>query len=155
MNELIGLLAERLLQKQWKLVTAESCTGGLVATLCTDMPGSSHWFFGGLVTYDNHAKINWLGVQEATLIQHGAVSQQTVREMALGALAQSGAQVAVSISGIAGPAGGTPQKPVGTVWIGCALEDTVHTRRFQFEGSRAEVRQQAAQAALRSVLECF
>ncbi len=153
MNDLIEQLAETLVQKQWKLVTAESCTGGLVAKLCTDMSGSSRWFFGGLVTYDNHAKINWLGVQEVTLLQHGAVSQHTVREMALGALAQSGAQVAVSISGIAGPAGGSPQKPVGTVWIGCALEDTVHTQRFQFEGSRAEVRQQAAQAALRSVLE--
>lgn len=152
MNDLIEQLAEQLLQNQWMMVTAESCTGGLVAKLCTDPPGSSRWFFGGLVTYDNQAKRAWLGVREETLRLHGAVSEQTVREMAEGALAKSQAQVSVSISGIAGPTGGTPEKPVGTVWIGWCVAGETGAQCFHFDGDRAAIRQQAAQAALQGVL---
>ena len=148
----IEQVAEVLLARRWMLVTAESCTGGLVASRCTDMPGSSRWFFGGFVTYDNRAKMVWLHVREETLRQHGAVSAQTVREMAAGALARSGAQVALAISGIAGPTGGTPKKPVGTVWIAWAGPNEVTAERFHFAGDRAAVRQAAAEAALAGVV---
>lgn len=148
----IEQVAEALLAKNWMLVTAESCTGGLVASRCTDMPGSSRWFFGGFVTYDNRAKMDWLNVRAETLRLHGAVSEQTVREMAAGALARSGAQVALAISGIAGPSGGTPDKPVGTVWIAWAGPHGVEAERFHFDGDRAAVRQQAAEAALAGVV---
>ena len=148
----IEQVAEVLLARRWMLVTAESCTGGLVASRCTDMPGSSRWFFGGFVTYDNRAKMAWLHVREETLRQHGAVSAQTVREMAAGALARSGAQVALAISGIAGPTGGTPKKPVGTVWIAWAGPNEVTVERFHFAGDRAAVRQAAAEAALAGVV---
>src|SRR5215469_3217637 len=103
-----------------RLATAESCTGGWVAKACTDVAGSSQWFECGFVTYSNAAKVRDLGVSEATLASHGAVSEPTVREMAAGALRVSGADIAVAISGIAGPEGGTPTKPVGTVWFGLA-----------------------------------
>ncbi len=145
-------VADALLEKGWMLVTAESCTGGLVAARCTDMAGSSRWFFGGFVTYDNRAKVDWLGVRVETLRLHGAVSEQMVREMASGALARSGAQVALAISGIAGPSGGTPDKPVGTVWIAWAGPHGVTAERFHFEGDRAAVRRQAAEAALAGVV---
>ncbi len=145
-------VAEALLAKHWMLVTAESCTGGLVASRCTDMPGSSRWFFGGFVTYDNRAKMDWLDVRSETLRLHGAVSEQTVREMTSGALARSGAQVSLAISGIAGPSGGTPDKPVGTVWIAWAGPEGVVAERFHFRGDRAAVRAQAAEAALAGVV---
>lgn len=149
---MIEQIADALLARKWMLVTAESCTGGLVASRCTDVPGSSCWFFGGFVTYDNRAKMDWLGVHEETLRRHGAVSEQTVREMATGALARSEAQVALAISGIAGPSGGTPDKPVGTVWIGWAGPDGVRAERFHFEGDRATVRNRAADEALHGVV---
>src|SRR6185437_17070499 len=118
------VLSERVGQKLRaagrRLVTAESCTGGWVAKACTDVAGSSQWFECGFVTYSNAAKVRDLGVAELTLSTHGAVSEPTVREMAAGALRVSGADIAVAISGIAGPDGGTPTKPVGTVWFGLA-----------------------------------
>ena len=149
---MIEQVAEALLEKGWMLVTAESCTGGLVASRCTDLPGSSRWFFGGFVTYDNRAKMDWLGVREETLRLHGAVSEQTVREMAEGALRRSGVQVALAISGIAGPTGGTPEKPVGTVWIAWAGPSGIRAARFHFQGDRVAVRAQAAEAALAGVV---
>src|SRR6185437_15821372 len=117
LSERIG---QRLKAAGSRLATAESCTGGWVAKACTDVAGSSQWFECGFVTYSNAAKVRDLGVSEATLASHGAVSEPTVREMAAGAVRVSGADIAVAISGIAGPDGGTPGKPVGTVWFAVA-----------------------------------
>jgi nicotinamide-nucleotide amidase len=137
-----------------KLAIAESCTGGWVAECVTDLAGSSGWFDRGFVAYSNEAKQDLLGVSPVTLAVHGAVSEATVREMARGALAGSRAQVAVAVSGIAGPAGGSPEKPVGTVWFAWqrAGGESV-TRLERFEGDRREVRRQAVAVALRGVLE--
>src|SRR5581483_5455225 len=117
---LVERVAVTLRATDRRLATAESCTGGWVAKACTDLAGSSQWFECGFVTYSNAAKVRDLGVSERTLAEHGAVSEATVREMAAGALRVSGADIAVAISGIAGPDGGTPTKPVGTVWFGLA-----------------------------------
>jgi nicotinamide-nucleotide amidase len=160
-NEL-ALLAVRvsaaLLSQQVKVVTAESCTGGYVAKLLTDVPGSSRWFECGFITYSNDAKHRQLGVSVTTLAQHGAVSEPTVLEMAIGALAVSGAQRAVAISGVAGPDGGSALHPVGDVWFGRAaqLPDNsvsavaVHRR---FPGDRDAVRRHSAAFALDLLLE--
>ncbi len=145
--------------RRWRLVTAESCTGGWIAKTVTDVPGSSGWFDRGFVTYANEAKVEMLGVRPGTLAAHGAVSEATVREMAARALARSRAQVAVAVSGIAGPSGGSPEKPVGTVWLAWALREgavaggVVRARRRLFEGDREAVRRQAVLEALRGVLE--
>jgi nicotinamide-nucleotide amidase len=136
------------------LVTAESCTGGWVGEAVTAVPGSSGWFDRGFVTYTNEAKQEMLGVSPATLAQHGAVSEQTVREMASGALNNSRAQAALAISGIAGPGGGTAEKPVGTVCIAWAFANgTVASEKRVFAGDRREVRKQAVERALQGLLE--
>ena len=136
------------------LATAESCTGGGVAQAITAIAGSSAWFERGFVTYSNLSKQQMLDVSEATLIQHGAVSEAVVREMVVGALANSAAQVALAVSGIAGPDGGTPDKPVGTVWFSWGLKNGVtHAQRHQFKGNRAEVRAQAVRIALQGVID--
>lgn len=143
-----------LQQRGMMLATAESCTGGWVAEAVTAVPGSSGWFDRGFVTYTNDAKQDMLGVAAATLARHGAVSEPTVREMAAGALNNSRAQAALAISGIAGPGGGTAEKPVGTVWIAWAFADgTVASEKCAFAGDRREVRQQAVERALRGLLE--
>ena len=135
------------------LATAESCTGGGVAQAITDVAGSSAWFERGFVTYSNLAKQQMLGVSETTLKQHGAVSEATVREMVAGALKNSTAQVALAVSGIAGPDGGTTDKPVGTVWFAWGIEDGVtHAQRHEIVGDRAEVRAQAVHIALQGVI---
>lgn len=135
------------------LATAESCTGGGIAQALTDISGSSAWFERGFVTYANAAKIEMLGVRQSTLDAYGAVSEATVREMAAGALQHSYAHIAVAVSGVAGPTGGTPEKPVGTVWFGWALRDgEVHARLHHLPGDRATVRQQSVQIALQGVL---
>jgi nicotinamide-nucleotide amidase len=118
--ELVREIARRALAAKLRLVTAESCTGGWIAKVFTDLADSSHWFERGYVTYSNEAKLQNLGVSKETLVAHGAVSEAVVREMALGALRATGADVAVAVSGIAGPSGGTPEKPVGTVWFAVA-----------------------------------
>ncbi|BDG60529.1 competence/damage-inducible protein A [Caldinitratiruptor microaerophilus] len=141
-------VGDLLRQRGWTLALAESCTGGLVAKRITDVPGSSAYFLAGYVTYSNAAKMDVLGVPAETLAQHGAVSEATVRAMAEGARRRSGATVAVSVSGIAGPGGGTPEKPVGTVWIGLAYPGGVRARQFLFRGSRDHIRQVTAQYAL-------
>lgn len=141
-------LASLLQDKGWTLVTAESCTGGMVASACTDLAGSSAWFEGGVVSYSNHLKRTWLQVDAATLSSHGAVSEQTAQQMAIGARQQSGADIAISTTGIAGPSGGVPGKPVGTVWFGCACADGVTAYCKQFDGTRSEVRQQATKFAI-------
>jgi nicotinamide-nucleotide amidase len=136
------------------LATAESCTGGGIAQAVTSVAGSSAWFERGFVTYSNLSKQQMLGVQEATLIAYGAVSEAVVREMAEGALHNSTAQVSLAVSGIAGPDGGTPDKPVGAVWFAWALADGVTTAvRYRFSGDRDEVRAQAVRVALQGVLE--
>lgn len=135
------------------LATAESCTGGGVAQAITEVAGSSAWFERGFVTYSNLAKQQMLGVSEVTLLQHGAVSEATVREMVAGALEKSGAQVALAVSGIAGPGGGTPDKPVGTVWFAWGLKHSVvHAERHQFPGNRSEVRAHAVHTALQGAI---
>ncbi len=136
------------------LTTAESCTGGGVAQAITEVAGSSSWFERGFVTYSNLSKHQMLGVSEATLIQYGAVSEATVREMVAGALANSAAQVALAVSGIAGPDGGTPDKPVGTVWFAWGIKNaSVYAQRYQFAGGRAEVRAHAVRIALQGVID--
>jgi len=137
-----------------KLVTAESCTGGGVAYTITDVAGSSAWFERGFITYSNLAKQQMLGVSEAALNQYGAVSEAAVREMVAGALANSAAQVALAVSGIAGPEGGTPDKPVGTVWFAWGIKQgATHARRYQIGGNRAEVRAQAVRIAMQGVVD--
>jgi nicotinamide-nucleotide amidase len=148
MSTLVVTLAEQLLKRQWMLATAESCTGGLIAGACTDVSGSSAWFERGFVTYSNAAKSELLGVDAQLIAQHGAVSEPVARAMAQGALAHSHAQVAVAVTGVAGPTGGTPEKPVGLVWFGFALPGQVHSERMQFAGDRAAVRAATVQHAL-------
>jgi len=136
------------------LVTAESCTGGGVAQALTDIAGSSAWFERGFVTYSNLSKQQMLGVSQASLDQHGAVSEVVVREMAAGALRFSAAQIAVAVSGIAGPGGGSPEKPVGTIWLAWQLKELqVITRCLHLAGDRVAVRKQAVEAALEGVLQ--
>jgi nicotinamide-nucleotide amidase len=134
------------------LVTAESCTGGGIAQAVTMISGSSEWFDRGFVTYSNTSKEEMLGVAPHTLEEHGAVSEQTVREMVDGALQYSRAQVAVAVSGVAGPTGGTPEKPVGTVWFAWATNDGVQAACHQLPGDRDAIRSKSVQIALQGVL---
>lgn len=140
----------------WHVVTAESCTGGWIAKALTDVAGSSGWVDSGFVTYSNTAKIRDLGVSSRTLSEHGAVSEATVREMANGALRVTGAEMAIAVSGIAGPDGGTAEKPVGTVWFGVATPEARGTaavcERRRFSGDRDQVRRQSVDYALRLAL---
>jgi nicotinamide-nucleotide amidase len=157
-NEDLEALAQEVGQalkdKGLMLATAESCTGGWVAQAVTSVAGSSEWFDRGFVTYTNIAKREMLGVTTATLTRHGAVSERTARAMAEGALERSRAQVALAVTGIAGPAGGTPGKPVGTVWFAWAgkKRDTA-SRMRSFGGDRQAIRRQAVAAALAGLLE--
>jgi len=151
---LAGRIGARLKKRNLKLATAESCTGGWIAQAVTSVSGSSEWFDRGFVTYSNEAKKELLGVRERTLSRHGAVSRETAKEMAAGALARSRAQVSIAVTGVAGPAGGTKAKPVGTVcfaWSrkGGAMESV--TRRFR--GGRDRVRRQSVVFALKGLLE--
>jgi len=131
------------------LVTAESCTGGWIAKTVTDIDGSSAWFDCGLAAYSYEAKQSLLGVRAETLLRHGAVSEETVIEMVSGALSHSGASIGVAVTGIAGPGGGTPEKPVGTVWIGWKRRGGYpRSRLFHFAGDRNAVRRQTVAAAL-------
>ncbi len=145
-------LGELLAQQGRMIATAESCTGGWVAKALTDKAGSSNYVLGGLVTYSNDAKVALLGVTPKSLDEHGAVSEPVVREMVAGALAATGAEVAVAISGVAGPGGGSDDKPVGTVWFawGCDPASTVAVVQ-QFQGDRDQVRRQAVLFALQGV----
>jgi nicotinamide-nucleotide amidase len=154
---MIAEVAAHLLAGGRQLVTAESCTGGWIAKACTDLPGSSRWFRGGAVVYDDELKSALLGVRSRTLAEQGAVSEATVREMATGALERLGGDVAVAVSGIAGPGGGTLDKPVGTVWFGWAARTgagtVVRAAQHRFAGDREQVRREALMTALRGVLE--
>ncbi|MDJ0927689.1 MAG: nicotinamide-nucleotide amidohydrolase family protein [Gammaproteobacteria bacterium] len=146
-------VAEALGQSQWRLVTAESCTGGWIAKILTDQVGSSGWYEGGAVTYSDALKHDMLGVSRRVLEAHGAVSAEVAAAMAAGALEISGADVAVAVTGIAGPAGGSPDKPVGTVWLAWASTDGQRATQLEtFAGDRDGVRRQTVAAALRGVL---
>jgi nicotinamide-nucleotide amidase len=146
---LSGLLADLLQNKQLKLVTAESCTGGMISSACTDLAGSSTWFERGFVTYSNEAKTELLGVDAALIEAHGAVSEQVARAMAFGAVRHSQAQVSIAVTGVAGPSGGSAAKPVGTVWFGFSVQGVLHSEMVRFDGDRAAVRQQTVLHGLR------
>jgi len=146
-------LGQLLADHDLTVTTAESCTGGLLAGAITEVPGSSGWFEQGLVTYSNAAKTAMLGVDADTLEQEGAVSEAVVRAMVIGALENSGADIAVAVSGIAGPGGARPGKPVGTVWIAWARRTGMKTSQcFLFDGGRDEVRLAAVREALRGII---
>jgi nicotinamide-nucleotide amidase len=146
--DLAALVLERARAAGVRIAVAESCTGGLLGGRLTEIPGSSDVFVGGVIAYDNAVKVKELGVAQALLDAHGAVSEQVARAMAAGAAERFGVDVTLAITGIAGPGGGTEQKPVGTVWIACSLKGKVQARHVRFAGSRHEVRVRAAQAAL-------
>jgi nicotinamide-nucleotide amidase len=156
LEALAGRVAAGLLAAGRQLVTAESCTGGWIAKVCTDLPGSSRWFRGGVVAYSNELKAGLLGVRPEILSREGAVSEAVVKEMALGALGHLGGEVAVAVSGVAGPDGGTPDKPVGTVWVAWAVRDGTGTRvradEARFEGNRERIRRLAVHRALSGLL---
>jgi nicotinamide-nucleotide amidase len=152
-QSLVQALAKLMTERGQRLVTAESCTGGWIAKLVTDQAGSSVWFERGFVTYSNAAKVEQLGVGESILLDHGAVSAETVQAMAEGALHHSHADIAVAVSGIAGPDGGTADKPVGLVWLAwCVSDEQPESERYLFEGNRESIRLQAVDAALRGLL---
>ena len=146
-------LGEALRRRGWFMATAESCTGGLIAAACTSVAGSSDWFERGFVSYSNAAKTELLGVDAALIAAHGAVSEAVVRAMALGALSRAGVDLAVAVTGIAGPGGGSADKPVGTVWLGLARrgppgDALVQAERLQLGGDRSAVREQTLRIAL-------
>ena len=144
----VEALASRLTARGWRLATAESCTGGLVAAACTARAGSSDWFERGWVTYANAAKVAELGVPAALIEAHGAVSEPVARAMAAGAAARAGVAAALAVTGIAGPGGGSAAKPVGTVWFAWCVDGQVQAECVRFDGERAAVRAQAVLQAL-------
>ncbi len=150
----VALLADALRARAWRMAAAESCTGGLIAAACTALAGSSDWFERGFVTYSNEAKAGMLGVDAALIARVGAVSEEVARAMVVGALARSHADVAVAVTGIAGPGGAVPGKPVGTVWLAWGTAQAVHAERLQLDGDRDAVRGATVAAALHRVLQC-
>ncbi len=149
----VARLADALRARGWRIATAESCTGGLIAGACTDLAGSSDWFERGFVTYSNDAKSELLGVPAALIAQHGAVSEPVARAMAEGALARAPVQLSVAVTGIAGPGGAVPGKPVGTVWLAWARAGDTQAERLQLDGDRAAVRAATVAAALTRLLQ--
>lgn len=153
MNSIEALLVELLIEEKMKLATAESCTGGLIAQKITSVPGASECFDCGVVTYSNEQKRNLLGVSAETLEQYGAVSEQTALEMCKGVKEVADADFGISVTGIAGPGGGTAEKPVGTVWIGICGKNIHKAEKFLFDGDRNQVRESTANTALNMVME--
>jgi nicotinamide-nucleotide amidase len=152
LDQLAADVGAVLKARDWLLVTAESCTGGGIGEAITRIAGSSLWFDRGFITYSNHAKQEMLGVSPQTLLQFGAVSEETAREMALGALTRSRAHIALAVTGIAGPDGGSVQKPIGTVCFAWAIKDGPYRSQTRhFDGERDEVRRLAIEAALQGV----
>jgi len=148
----IRLLADLMLENGLFLATAESCTGGMIAAACTDLAGSSAWFERGFVTYSNAAKTGLLGVDAALIAQHGAVSEPVARAMAFGAIRHSHAQVSVAVTGVAGPSGGSLDKPVGMVWFGFSVSGMLTSEVKQFDGDRAGVRAATVRHALQRLV---
>lgn len=152
-DSLASQVGQQLVKRELMVATAESCTGGLVAAALTEIAGSSAWFERGFVTYSNHAKMEMLGVASDLIETHGAVSEDVARAMAEGALLESRAQTAVAVTGIAGPSGGTRDKPVGTVCFAWVVMDTpVYSETMHFDGDRASVREQSVRHALGGLL---
>lgn len=149
---LVARVAVLLERRGALLVTAESCTGGLIAAACTERAGSSAWFERGFVTYSNEAKHESIGVDAALIAAHGAVSEPVARAMAEGALTHSRAQVSLAVTGVAGPTGGSVDKPVGTVWFGWSVGGVTRTERRRFDGDRATVRQATVVHALQTLV---
>jgi PncC family amidohydrolase len=147
-SALVERVSDRLADLRFNLTVAESCSGGLLAATLTDFPGASRFLVAGFVTYSDTAKIRVLGVPPETLAAYGAVSEQAVRAMVAGARTVGESEVGVAVTGIAGPGGGTPDKPVGTVWVAVSVQDRTEARLHRFEGSRAAVREAAVRAAL-------
>lgn len=147
------ILYDTMHSRGLKLVTAESCTGGLVSDRITNVSGSSEYFPGGVVAYSYEAKAGLLGVQWTTLNTHGAVSKETVLEMARGVRKLFDADIAISVSGIAGPTGGTPDKPVGTTWFGLSAKDGEWTRHFIWDGNREQNKRNSSEVALQFVID--
>ncbi len=150
-NRIENRCAQQLIDNNMFIATAESCTGGMISAKLTSIPGSSSYFERGFVTYSNEAKCEMLGVSEKTIAIHGAVSRETAREMAKGALKHSRAHISVAVTGIAGPTGGTKEKPVGTVFIAVAVDDVVECKKFIFPGERDHIREQTCDEALKLV----
>lgn len=141
-EKLAEYIVETLAKKNMTIATAESCTGGMVASAVVDYPGASKVFMDGMVTYSNEAKMKFLGVKSDTLEKHGAVSHETAKEMCEGIARVSGTDVGISTTGVAGPGGGTPQKPVGTVYIGITVNKKTVTKHLELKGTRTEIRKQ-------------
>jgi len=152
-DHLCARLAQALQARGWMLATAESCTGGMIAAACTGLSGSSNWFDRGFVSYSNDAKTRMLGVDAALIAQHGAVSEVVARAMAFGAVRHADAQVGLAVTGVAGPTGGSPEKPVGTVWFGFQVDGQLTSELRHFEGDRAAVRAATVRHALQRLLE--
>ena len=151
---LVEKLASALQSKNWRLVVAESCTGGWISKVCTDLAGSSAWFDRGFISYSYPAKVEMLGVDSETLETQGAVSAAIAAQMALGARKHSGVEAALAVTGIAGPGGGTADKPVGTVWFAWSLEGyKVSTEAVLFDGDRKVIRQNTVLHALEGLLQ--
>jgi len=151
--KLVAELATVLLERGRKITTAESCTGGLIAKSMTDLAGSSDWFECGFVTYSNVAKTDMIGVPESVINEYGAVSEAVANAMAGGALSHSAADCSIAVTGVAGPAGGCPDKPVGTVWIAVAVEDRMFTQKYLFAGDRDAIRQATMLQAIQNLLQ--
>ena len=151
-SNLTKTLAQILLSRNWSVSLAESCTGGLVCATLTELAGSSEWFERGYITYSNEAKAECLDVPPQLIQSHGAVSEEVAKAMAEGARINSGSNVAISITGIAGPSGGSAEKPVGTVCFGWATENQTLTKTMHFDGDRQMIRQQAAEFALTELI---
>jgi nicotinamide-nucleotide amidase len=151
--DLVARLADHLRDHGWMMATAESCTGGLIAGACTDLAGSSDWFERGFVSYSNAAKTELLGVDAALIAQHGAVSEPVARAMAQGAVDHAHAQAAVAVTGVAGPGGGSADKPVGMVWFGWSVPGGLHSEVQHFAGDRAAVRAATVRHALARLLD--
>jgi nicotinamide-nucleotide amidase len=149
---LVRALADALRARGWRLASAESCTGGLIAAACTTVAGSSDWFERGFVTYSNEAKSALLGVDPALIATHGAVSEAVARAMAAGVLARAPVPLAVAVTGIAGPGGAVPGKPVGTVWLAWGTAAALHAERLQLAGDRDAVRSATVRIALERLL---
>ena len=152
-DALVRKVAGELSRQGHKLAVAESCTGGAIAAALTSQAGSSVWFERGFIVYSNASKIEMLGVSEESAVRHGSVSDPVVREMAAGAIVHSHASISVAVTGVAGPGGGTTEKPVGTVWLAWSLRDgDTRSQRRSFDGDRGRIRDQSIEAALTGVL---
>ena len=152
-RKLVAQLAGLLLEKELRVATAESCTGGLIAKSLTDLAGSSDWFECGFVTYSNAAKTEMTGVPESVISEYGAVSEAVASSMASGALRHSAADCSIAVTGIAGPAGGSPDKPVGTVWIAVSGNGQTFTQKYLFTGNREAIRQETMLQAIQNLLQ--